>query len=90
MALSIALPPSIARAIFPAMQESLGDRARACREHLELTQTAAAQQIGIAQAHLSQIENGQRELVRADTLRRIARAYGVTSDYLIGLTRKKR
>ncbi|MGE0457015.1 MAG: helix-turn-helix domain-containing protein [Bauldia sp.] len=55
---------------------------RVWREHRGLTATALAEQAGIAQPYLSQIETGKREGT-VDTYRRLARALRVSVDDLI-------
>ena len=59
------------------------DRIRVWREHRGLSIKALAEQAGIAQPFLSQIETGRREGTVA-TLRKIAEALNVTLDDLVG------
>ena len=59
------------------------NRVRVWREHRGLSIKALAEQAGIAQPFLSQIETGRREGAVA-TLRKIAEALNVTLDDLVG------
>ena len=59
------------------------NRIRVWREHRGLSIKALAEQAGIAQPFLSQIETGRREGTVA-TLRKIAEALNVTLDDLVG------
>ncbi len=60
-----------------------GERLRSLREHQELSQGEAAQQLGIIQNTYSRYERGIREPDYA-TLKKIANFYGVSIDYLLG------
>ncbi len=60
-----------------------GNRLRSLREHQELSQGEAAQQLGIMQNTYSRYEQGVREPDYA-TLKKIANFYGVSIDYLLG------
>lgn len=61
----------------------LGQRIRAARLRLGLTQERLAEAAGISVPHLSNIENGKKRL-GLETLLRIALALGVTPDRLLG------
>ena len=61
-----------------------GERLRSLREHQELSQGEAAQQLGIIQNTYSRYERGIREPDYA-TLKKIANFYGVSIDYLAGI-----
>ncbi|MCC7012975.1 MAG: helix-turn-helix transcriptional regulator [Planctomycetes bacterium] len=57
------------------------------REALSWSQMELAYRSGITQAKLSNIENNAaRAGIRADTLKAICAALGVSADYLLGLT----
>jgi transcriptional regulator with XRE-family HTH domain len=61
----------------------LGDRVRQRRDELELTQEQLAAASGLKQFHISRIESGDIKDVKGETLRRLARALRVTSDFLL-------
>lgn len=61
----------------------LGDRLRYLREQRDLGQKEAAESLGISGTVLSRYESGARTPDTA-TLVRLARFYGVTTDYLLG------
>jgi len=63
--------------------EHLGERLRLAREMARLTQTEAAQALGLTSAGLSQYESGKRR-VDALTLERLSRLYGVPLRYFFG------
>jgi transcriptional regulator with XRE-family HTH domain len=50
-----------------------------------MTQEALAKATELRQGHISRIENGEIKDVQGETLRRLARALGVTTDYLLEL-----
>ncbi len=62
-------------------------RLRALREDRDLTQSDVAKVIQKSQQGYSHIENGRAEL-KIEDLAALCRFYGVTSDYIIGLTDK--
>jgi transcriptional regulator with XRE-family HTH domain len=64
-----------ASALSPMHQE-FGDRVRAHRLDLELSQEALAHESGLARAYIGQVEAGQRN-VALDNLARLARALGM-------------
>ncbi len=63
----------------------LGDRVRQRRDELALTQEQLAAATGLKQFHISRIESGDIKDVKGETLRRLARALRVTSDFLLEL-----
>jgi transcriptional regulator with XRE-family HTH domain len=63
----------------------LGDRVRQRRDELELTQEQLAAATGLKQFHISRIESGDIKDVKGETLRRLARALRVTSDFLLDI-----
>jgi transcriptional regulator with XRE-family HTH domain len=63
----------------------LGDRVRKRRDELDLTQEQLAAATGLKQFHISRIESGDIKDVKGETLRRLARALRVTSDFLLEL-----
>jgi transcriptional regulator with XRE-family HTH domain len=52
---------------------------------LAWTQEDLARESGVPQATISRVEQGQRRNPGADVIRRLARALGVTADWLIGM-----
>src|SRR5712664_1464092 len=61
---------------------AVGERIKARRAELEWTQDQLAQKAGISKSFLSELENGKRS-VSADNLLDLARALGVSLDYLM-------
>lgn len=61
----------------------LGDRLREMRKKRGLTQREVAEPIGIAVSTLGMYESGKRE-PDVDTLKKLARFFNVTVDYLTG------
>jgi transcriptional regulator with XRE-family HTH domain len=66
--------------------EVFGDRLRRRRKAQQLSQQELAALMQIPQSWISELENGKRPHVEADTVYRFCRALGCTSDYLVGLT----
>lgn len=60
------------------LAEVRGYRLRELREMLALTQTDLADALGISQKRVSEIERGQVEFTKVDTLRRYAEALGAS------------
>ena len=67
------------------MAESVAEILSGLRRERGLSQRAAAADLRVSQALLSHYENGTREPGLA-FLRRACRYYGVTADYLLGLS----
>ena len=63
-------------------------RLRDLREDADLTQVAVAEALCVRQNTYSQYENGKRQLP-IDVLIRLARFYGVTTDYILELSDTK-
>lgn len=63
----------------------IGKRIQQRREQLGLTQEELADASGLRQSIISRLERGTRKNPSADTVRRLARALGVTADWLIGM-----
>ena len=59
------------------------------RKEKNVSQRLAAQELGISQALLSHYENGIREC-SLDFVRKAAGYYGVTADYLLGISESRR
>ncbi len=64
-------------------------RLRDMREDRDLTQRELAEYLHIRQNTYSQYENGRRELP-IDALIALARFFGTSTDYILGLTDEKR
>ncbi len=64
---------------------SLGSRVRKLRDRKGLTQRELAELAGVRQSHISLIENDRRPNVTAIVAADIARALGVSLEYLLGL-----
>jgi len=62
----------------------LGDKIKSRREQLGLTQRELAKQVGMNQSRISEVESGERKQMSLKNLRAMARALGVSADYLIG------
>lgn len=62
--------------------KKLGERIRAERHHLRLTQAQLAEAIDISDTYMGAIERGERGL-SLDTLVMLAKRLGVTVDYLL-------
>jgi transcriptional regulator with XRE-family HTH domain len=64
---------------------ALGKRLRERREHAGYSQTEVARQTGIIQRDISLLERGGKHALWADTLLRLAKTLGCSTDYLLGL-----
>ena len=62
----------------------LGTKIRHRREQIGLSQADLAQLMHIAQGRISEWESGARSQMSLKNLRSLARALGVSADYLIG------
>lgn len=67
------------------MNTSIGERLKAVRTQKKIKQIDAAKALGVSHGLLSHYENGVRQC-GPDFLRAASRYYGVTTDYLLGLT----
>ena len=65
-----------------SIYERIGD----LRTSKGLSQKKLAEIIGIAPSQLSRIENGETQNISSDILIRLAKAFGVSTDYILGLT----
>ena len=65
------------------------ERIKALREDNDITQNVMAEHLNIAQNTYSQYENGKRE-IPINILIQICKYFKVSSDYILGLTDKKR
>lgn len=62
----------------------MGDKIKSRREQLGLTQRELAKKVGMNQSRISEVESGERKQMSLKNLRAMARALGVSADYLIG------
>lgn len=62
--------------------EKIGDRIRECRKEKNLTQEALAELLYVSSNTISAIENGNH-IFKIDKLSQLARAFEVTTDYLL-------
>lgn len=65
-----------------SLEESLGRRIRQLREQRGWTQEKLADEAGLASRHIQQLEHGER-WPRADTLRRLAEAFGIEAEEIL-------
>ena len=63
-------------------------RVRELREDQGLTQTQIAKMLGMSQTGYSKYETGENDIPTA-ILIKLAQFYGVSTDYLLGVTDKK-
>ena len=56
------------------------------RTSKRLSQKELAEIIGIAASQLSRIENGETQRISSDILVKLAKVFGVSTDYILGLT----
>ena len=68
--------------------EVLTNRLKEVRANKEVTQKEVAAKIGVHFLRYMEFENGERE-PRMDELASICKYYGVSADWLIGLTDQK-
>jgi transcriptional regulator with XRE-family HTH domain len=67
------------------MTETLGDRIRIERARLRISQATLAERIGISLTAMQAIESGGAD-PKASRIKPLAKALGVTTDYLLGNT----
>ncbi|MGN0817616.1 MAG: helix-turn-helix domain-containing protein [Candidatus Coproplasma sp.] len=67
------------------MENKYGLRLKELREERQLKQAAVAERLNIRQNTYSQYENGLRQLP-IEILIELANIYGVSTDYILGLT----
>ena len=64
---------------------TFGERLRQFRELAKMSQSELARRANIPQPVVSDVESGRQKSVNLDTAKRIARALGVTLDFLAGM-----
>ena len=67
----------------PSPLSAIGDRVRASRRRRGYSREELAYRAGLSWAAISQVETGRRANLRPSTLAALARALGVTIDYLV-------
>lgn len=67
------------------MAWNIGARVGSLRQTKGWTRAELARRTGLNPTHLWKIEQGHRARVEAETVRRLARALGCTTDYLLGM-----
>jgi len=68
--------------------DNMDNRMRELREDNDLTQQQLAEKLGITQRKYSYIETGTQQLTE-DILVKLAKFYGVSTDYILRLTDNK-
>lgn len=67
------------------MAWNIAERVEQCRTDKGWTRAELARRARLNPTHLWKIIEGQRPRVEAETVKRLARAFGVTTDYLLGM-----
>ena len=68
------------------MEHAVGNRVRGVRRARDLTQAQLAALTSLNVITISRLENGTAKSVHGDTIVALARALGVSADYLLGLS----
>ena len=66
--------------------DDFGKRVALARGKVGWTRRELATRAGLHEQHLAKVEREQRPHLEADTVIKLAKALGCTSDYLLGLT----
>ena len=61
------------------------ERVLVTRRERGWTRRELARRAGLHEQHLAKVERGNRVRVEAETVRKLARALGCTTDYLLGM-----
>lgn len=64
------------------INERIGD----LRTNKGLQQKELADMVGVSTSQLSRIESGETKSINAETIAKLAKVFGVSSDYILGLT----
>ena len=67
------------------MTQTLGERLKAVRRRLGMSQEELATRAGVAQAAIARVEQNKRLSLRSDELGRIAEALDAPADELLGI-----
>jgi transcriptional regulator with XRE-family HTH domain len=65
--------------------EGFGQRVIKARDKHGWTRRELARRAGLHEQHLAKVERGNRHRIEGETIIKLARALGCTSDYLLGL-----
>lgn len=68
-----------------AQPSTLGERVLLTRRRLGMTQKRLAEMVGLNSHTIAQIERGRIQQLRSDAVVKLAKALGVTTDYLLGM-----
>ena len=71
------------------MNAPVGQRVRRVRRAQDLTQRDLAQRSGLNVITISRLDKGTAKAVYADTVAVLAKALGISANYLLGLTDKE-
>lgn len=71
-----------------AIQEQLAEKLQLLRKQKDVSQLEVANYIGLTVGAYQNYENGRRE-ANYETLTKLSKFFGVTTDYLLGLEEKK-
>ena len=63
----------------------IGTRIHKLRQQRKMSQQELARLVGVNQSFISKMESGEQINPNAETLKRLARALGCTTDYLVGM-----
>jgi transcriptional regulator with XRE-family HTH domain len=66
------------------MEQTLGDRLRAVRRRLGVSQVELAAKAGVEPQAISRVERNEQLYMRSDVLARLVQALGVSADELLG------
>lgn len=67
----------------------IGDKIKMARKELELSQSELGDRVDLSRVSISQIENGKRQRVNPDIIRRIAETLNKPQAYFYGLTENR-
>jgi transcriptional regulator with XRE-family HTH domain len=66
--------------------DGFGERLVTLREAKGWTRRELAKRAGLHEKHLDKVEHGARQRIEAETIIKLSRTLGVSSDFLLGLT----
>ena len=66
--------------------EHFAERVKTARDTHGWTRRELAKRAGLHEQHLAKVERRDRYRIEGDTIGKLAKALGVSTDYLIGLT----
>ena len=68
------------------MEQTLGERLKAVRRRLGMSQEELALKSGVTQEAIEIVESGKRRYMRSDHVARLVKALGVSADEVLGTT----